>query len=114
MVDCIFCKIVNKSIPVNLIFEDDEIIAFRDINPQAPVHVLIIPRKHIDSTMDISKTDESLIGRIHTAAQKIAINESVDKTGFRIVSNNGPDAGQAVAHLHFHLLGKRKLNWPPG
>jgi len=114
MPDCIFCKIIDKKIPSDIVLENNGIFAFRDINPQAPVHVLIIPKKHIPSLMDLHDTDGKLLGQVYAAAREIAKKEKVDETGFRIVVNNGADAGQAVAHLHFHLLGKRKLLWPPG
>ena len=114
MTNCIFCQIVQKQIKANFVYEDEEIVAFRDINPQAPVHILIIPKKHIESLNDISSEDEQLIGKIYTVAKQIAKSESTAETGFRIVVNSGPDAGQAVPHLHFHLLGGRKFSWPPG
>lgn len=114
MADCIFCKIIAKKIPADVVYEDSEVLAFRDINPQAPVHVLIIPKRHVPSFMDIGERDSEFIAAIYKAAQKIARDLSVDKKGFRLVVNNGPDAGQAVAHLHFHLLGGRRLTWPPG
>ncbi|MBU0951368.1 MAG: histidine triad nucleotide-binding protein [Elusimicrobia bacterium] len=114
MSDCIFCKIAEKKIPAAAVFEDDEIFAFNDVNPQAPVHILIIPKKHIPSVMDLKDKDRELIGKIHLVAQALAVKEKVSETGFRLIVNNGPDAGQAVGHLHFHLLGKRKLGWPPG
>ncbi|MBU2567441.1 MAG: histidine triad nucleotide-binding protein [Elusimicrobia bacterium] len=114
MDDCIFCKIADKKISANVVYEDGEVLAFRDINPQAPVHILLIPKKHIPSFMDIVEADKGLIAAIYKAAQKIAGDASVDKKGFRLVVNNGQDAGQAVAHLHFHLLGGRKFSWPPG
>lgn len=114
MTDCIFCQIIEKKIPAKIVYEDEEIIAFRDINPQAPVHILLLPKKHIESVMKISEQDKSAISKIYTVASQIAKSESIAETGFRIVVNNGPDAGQAVKHLHFHLLGGRKFSWPPG
>ncbi|MEW6040464.1 MAG: histidine triad nucleotide-binding protein [Elusimicrobiota bacterium] len=112
--DCIFCKISKGTIKSDCVYEDEEIFAFRDINPQAPVHILIIPKKHIESISQIKGDEESLAGRILSISLEIAKKEKIDKSGFRIVVNNGPDAGQAVNHLHFHLLGGRELHWPPG
>lgn len=114
MADCIFCQIAQHKMQAKVIYEDNEIIAFRDINPQAPVHILIIPKKHISSVNDLSEVDDVLIGMIHRISKKIATDESCVETGFRLVLNTGPDAGQAVGHLHFHLLGGRKFSWPPG
>ncbi len=114
MEDCLFCKIAKKEIPAAIVYEDDQILAFKDINPQAPVHVLIIPKKHIDGVTKLEEEDNELIGRIHLLASKIAKDHSVFQCGFRLVLNSGPDAGQGVAHLHFHFLGGRTLKWPPG
>lgn len=109
MDDCIFCKIIKKEIPSNIVYEDEEILAFRDINPVAPVHILVIPKKHIESLIELSKEDEALIGKIYTAINKIAIQEEIDKKGFRVVVNCGDDGGQEVKHLHFHIIGGKKL-----
>ncbi len=114
MEDCLFCKIASKEIPATIVYEDDQILAFKDINPQAPVHILIIPKKHIAGVTSLEEEDKELIGRIHLLASKIARDYSVFQCGFRLVLNSGPDAGQAVAHLHFHFLGGRTLKWPPG
>ena len=114
MEDCLFCKIVRKEIPATIVYEDDQILAFKDINPQAPVHILIIPRKHIPGVTALEEEDKELIGRIHLVASKIARDHSVFQCGFRLVINSGPDAGQEVQHLHFHFLGGRTLKWPPG
>ena len=108
MIDCIFCKIIKGEIPSNKVYEDDEILAFKDINPIAPVHILIIPKKHIESANDISKEDELLIGKIFTVIKKLAKEHNLEN-GYRIVNNCGEDGGQEVKHLHFHLLGGRKL-----
>ena len=108
MEDCIFCKIVKGEIPSNKVYEDDEILAFKDINPMAPVHILVIPKKHIESANDISEEDELLIGRMFTVIKKLAKENNLNN-GYRIVNNCGEDGGQAVKHLHFHLLGGRKL-----
>jgi histidine triad (HIT) family protein len=104
----------RKEIKTNIVYEDDEILAFRDINPQAPTHILIIPREHIPTALDIKKGDASLIGRLHMVAANLARKEKIDQNGFRLVVNCNRDAGQAVFHLHLHLLGGRRFNWPPG
>lgn len=111
---CIFCKIINKEIPAAVVYDDDSILAFKDINPQAPVHILIIPKKHISGIAELKKNDLSLLGKITEVAQKLAREQNIESSGYRLVVNNGPDAGQAVAHLHYHLLGGRKMQWPPG
>jgi len=114
MEECLFCSIVNKKVPANIVYEDEQVIAFRDINPQAPVHLLIMPKKHIPTIVDLTSEDKDLIGEIYLVAQKLASQESIAQCGFRIVANCNADAGQAVFHIHFHLLGGRKLGWPPG
>ncbi len=114
MAQCIFCRIVNKEIPSAILHEDGDILAFKDIDPKAPVHILIIPKKHVAKLMDFSSEDIVLMAKIHAAAQQIAKTEGVAETGFRLVTNNGAHAGQAVDHFHYHLLGGRKLGWPPG
>jgi len=111
---CIFCQIIEHKIPAQIVLENEEIIAFRDINPQAPVHILIIPKKHISSLIELNKNHDELIGQICRVAKELAKKESIDSSGFRLVVNTGPNAGQAVNHIHFHLLGGRKLKWPPG
>lgn len=108
MEDCLFCKIVKGEIPSEKVYEDEEILAFRDIHPKAPVHILVIPKKHIASAKEIEIEDEALIGKIYTAIKKIAQKEGL-KNGYRIVNNCGEDGGQEVMHLHFHLLGGKKL-----
>ena len=108
MEDCIFCKIIKGEIPSNKVYEDDEILAFKDINPMAPVHILIVPKKHIESANDIEEEDEKVIGRIFTVIKKLAKEHNLEN-GYRIVNNCGEDGGQEVKHLHFHLLGGRKL-----
>lgn len=111
---CIFCDIINKKILADIVFEDDEIIAFRDVAPQAPVHILIIPKKHISGLSEVKESEKELLGRICLSAAEIAGREKIDRSGYRLVVNSGPDAGQAVDHIHFHLLGGRTLGWPPG
>ena len=108
MEECIFCKIVNGEIPSDKVYEDDEILAFKDINPVAPVHILIIPKKHIASADDLEECDEKLIGKIFTVIKKLAKENNLEN-GYRIVNNCKEDGGQEVKHLHFHLLGGRKL-----
>jgi histidine triad (HIT) family protein len=110
---CLFCKIIAGEIPSKTIFEDDLIYAFRDINPQAPSHVLVVPRKHIASLAEAGRDDEALLGHLHLIAARIAASEGLSD-GFRTVINTGPDGGQTVDHLHVHLLGGRSLHWPPG
>lgn len=109
MEDCIFCKIVNKQIPSDIVYEDDEIIAFKDINPAAPIHILVIPKKHIPSLVEIKKEDEALIGKIYSVINKIAEDQGVIKKGYRVIVNCGEDGGQEVGHLHFHLLAGTRL-----
>ena len=109
MNDCIFCKIIKGEIPSNKVYEDDEILAFRDINPVAPVHILVIPKKHISSLIELNKEDELVIGKIYTVINKIAKQEGIDEKGFRVIVNCGEDGGQEVKHLHFHILGGKKL-----
>ena len=114
MNDCIFCKIVNKEIPADIVYEDDKIIAFKDINAAAPIHVLIIPKRHIKSINQISDLDKSTISHIFIKISEIAKHLEIDKEGYRIVNNCGKLGGQTVDHIHFHLLGGRELQWPPG
>lgn len=113
MGDCVFCKIAGKEIPSNIVYEDDQIICFHDLEPQAPVHVLIIPKKHIASMDDVSADDQQLMGYIMTKVKEIAKTLGLEN-GYRLVNNCGEDGFQTVKHLHFHLLGKRKMTWPPG
>ncbi|MFM1655085.1 histidine triad nucleotide-binding protein [Brevibacillus sp. B_LB10_24] len=109
--DCIFCKISNKELPANIVYEDDQVIVFRDIQPIAPEHVLAIPKKHIPSLMAIQPEDKELIGHLHLVLQKVAKELGVDEDGFRVVTNIGPHGQQTVFHLHYHLIGGRQLNW---
>ena len=108
MEDCVFCKIIKGEVPSQKVYEDGEILAFKDINPLAPVHILVIPKKHIETTNDLDETDEAMIGRIFTIIKKLAKENHLEK-GYRVVNNCGEDGGQEVKHLHFHLLGGRKL-----
>lgn len=109
MEDCIFCKIIRREIPSNIVYEDEEIIAFKDIQPAAPIHILVIPKKHISSLVELKKEDEILIGRIYTVINKIAEEQGVLDKGYRVIVNCGKDGGQEVEHLHFHLLAGKKL-----
>lgn len=116
MGDTIFAKIIRKEIPAEIVYETESVLAFKDIRPQAPIHVLIIPKvTDIESVKDLSKEMHSkLIGELYEAANNIAKKVGIFESGFRIVVNSGPDSGQEVPHLHFHLLGGRKMTWPPG
>jgi histidine triad (HIT) family protein len=112
--DCLFCKIAAGRIPAQLLYEDDAVVAFRDINPQAPTHVLVIPREHVASLGEAGDGHESMLGRLLLAAARVAREGGLDRSGFRTVINNGAGAGQSVFHLHLHVLGGRPLSWPPG
>jgi len=112
--DCLFCKLIAGEIPANVVYQDDQVFAFRDINPQAPTHILIIPKRHIPGVLSIAEVDAGVIEHIFQVAAELAKQEGIADSGFRLVANSGPDAGQTVFHLHFHLLGGRTLGWPPG
>jgi histidine triad (HIT) family protein len=114
MSDCLFCRIVNKDIPADLIYEDEQVVAFRDLHPQAPVHVLIIPRRHVMNLNAAVAEDEALLGHLCTVAAELARRDKIAESGYRLVANVGPDAGESIGHLHFHLLGGRHFGWPPG
>ncbi len=115
MAETIFSKIIRKEIPADIVFENEHVLAFRDIKPQAPVHILIIPKVEIPSVKELSGAEHSkLLGELIDAANAIAKKEKISEIGFRLVLNCGPDAGQEVYHLHMHLLGGRKMKWPPG
>ena len=113
MSDCIFCKIAAGDIPSNKVFEDDSILAFRDLDPQAPLHVLVIPKKHLDSLNTAAEEDAALLSHILLKVKDIAAQEGLEN-GYRTVINTGEDGGQTVKHLHVHILGKRSMKWPPG
>ncbi|OLB86621.1 MAG: histidine triad nucleotide-binding protein [Acidobacteriales bacterium 13_2_20CM_2_55_5] len=113
MIDCLFCRILRNEIPAKKIYEDEHTFAFEDINPQAPTHVLIIPKRHVRGLKEATPEDAELIGRCHLAAAHIARQRGIED-GYRTVLNVGPQAGQSVFHLHVHLLGGRSLHWPPG
>lgn len=114
MSDCLFCRIVNKEIPSQAVYEDEQAYAFRDINPAAPVHVLVVPKKHIGSLNETTEDDSSLLGHLNLVAVKLAKQLGIAEGGYRLAANCGPDGGQTVFHLHIHLLGGRELGWPPG
>ncbi len=114
MEKCLFCKVVNKQIPAKIVYEDDLVVAFEDINPQAPVHILLIPKKHIETVLDLTEKDKDLAGYLFLVAGKIARDIETLNDGFRIVVNCKENAGQAVFHLHLHILGGRRMQWPPG
>lgn len=114
MNECIFCKIVARDLPAEILYETEQVIAFRDLNPVAPQHILIIPTRHIASTNDLEEEDAVVVGDMHLAAAEIAKREGFDKSGFRTVMNCGLDGGQTVFHMHLHLLGGRTMSWPPG
>jgi histidine triad (HIT) family protein len=114
MDECIFCKIVNKEIPAKVVFEDDWILAFDDINPQAPIHVLLIPKEHFASLNDIPEEKKDLIAHILFKARQVALEKGIKESGYRIVLNTARDSGQDVFHIHFHVLGGRHMTWPPG
>ncbi len=114
MSDCIFCRIAAGEIPADIIYEDEDIVAFRDINPQAPQHIQIIPKRHIETILDLTDDDITLTGRMVLVANKIAREAGIAERGYRLVFNCRRDAGQEVFHIHLHLLGGRRMNWPPG
>ncbi|MDO7788235.1 histidine triad nucleotide-binding protein [Desulforamulus aquiferis] len=114
MQDCLFCKIISGEIPVQKVYEDEKVLAFKDISPVAPVHVLIIPKKHIATLVDLNSDDSGLMGHIITAASNIAKELGISEKGFRLVSNCKEEGGQTVYHIHFHLIGGRQMQWPPG
>ncbi|MGC9996882.1 MAG: histidine triad nucleotide-binding protein [Terriglobia bacterium] len=114
MDQCIFCRIVERSLPARIVFEDEEIVAFEDAHPQAPVHTLIVPRKHLASLKDATADDAALLGRMLVVATQLARERGLETRGYRTVVNTGTGAGQSVFHLHLHLLGGRVFHWPPG
>lgn len=114
MADCIFCKIINKEIKADVVYEDQDVLAFSDIAPQAPVHILVIPKKHIEKLSDIKGADFALLEKIYKVIGKIVEEKQLAKAGYRVVVNDGQAAGQAVFHVHFHVLSGRTFSWPPG
>lgn len=113
MNDCLFCKMASGEIPTNKLYEDEQVLAFHDIDPQAPLHFLIIPKRHIPSPAALTEADAALVGHIYAVIAKIAVEQGLEN-GYRVVTNCGTDGGQSVGHLHFHVLAKRSLAWPPG
>lgn len=114
MQDCIFCKIAKKEIPAEIVYEDDYVVAFKDLNPEAPVHLLLIPKKHIPTLFDLKEEDVEIAGRLQLAASHVARELGLSDRGYRLVSNCGQDAEQIVMHIHYHLMAGRSLKWPPG
>lgn len=114
MSDCIFCKIAEKKIPSKIVHEDDKVMAFNDVNPQAPTHVLVIPRKHVASIAELNEADAGLLGHLMLIGSKIAGQKGIAEGGYRLVVNTGKHGGQTVFHLHLHVLGGRPMHWPPG
>ncbi|MBA9006902.1 MULTISPECIES: histidine triad nucleotide-binding protein [Thermomonospora] len=112
--DCLFCKIVSGEVPAQIVRESERVVAFRDINPQAPTHVLVIPREHHVNVAALAGADAALLGEVLAEAHRVAVDEGVADSGYRVVFNTGPGAGQTVFHVHAHVLGGRGLNWPPG
>jgi histidine triad (HIT) family protein len=112
--DCLFCKIIAGEVPSTIVHQDDDVVAFEDINPQAPTHVVIVPRQHIPTVNDLEDGDQELFGKLATAAKKIAGDRGIAEDGYRLVMNCNAGAGQSVWHIHMHLLGGRRLRWPPG
>ena len=114
MEECIFCKIVNKVIPASIVYEDDQILAFNDINPQAPIHILLIPKAHFASLNEVPEEKKGLLNEILLKARQVAAEQGIAQDGYRIVLNTQKDSGQEVFHIHFHHLGGRRMSWPPG
>jgi histidine triad (HIT) family protein len=114
MSDCLFCKIVEREIPASVVYEDDRVLAFNDINPQGPTHILVVPKRHIETLNDLTEADDSLIGEVVRRASVLARERGISNGGFRTVFNTNRDAGQTVFHIHLHLIGGRHLAWPPG
>ena len=114
MMPCVFCQISKRELPAKIIFEDNRCLAFEDIHPKAPLHLLVIPKEHIESLNDMGPEDEVLLGHLTFIAKEIALQRGVDKTGYRTIINTGPNAGQSVFHVHLHLLAGRPMDWPPG
>jgi len=111
---CLFCKIVRREVPASIVYEDDRVLAFNDINPQAPTHVLVIPKRHIETLNDLTPDDDQIVGELSRRAAAIAAERGIAASGYRVVFNTNRDAGQTVSHIHLHLLGGRSMEWPPG
>jgi histidine triad (HIT) family protein len=111
---CLFCRIINREVPASIVYEDDKVLALNDINPQAPVHILVVPKRHISTLNDLQPGDDVIVGEMVRRAAAIAADREISAGGFRTVFNTNRDAGQTVFHIHLHLLGGRNLVWPPG
>jgi len=114
MADCLFCRVIKREIPSSIVYEDDRVLAFNDINPQAPTHVLVVPKRHIDSLNELAAGDDAIVGELVRRAAAIATERGISAGGYRTVFNTNRDAGQTVFHIHLHLLGGRAMGWPPG
>lgn len=114
MSDCIFCRIIQGSLPAKVVYQDEQTLAFDDIHPQAPIHTLVIPKRHVASINELGQGDQTLLGQLLLTCNRVAQDKGLFDRGFRLVTNTGADGGQTVAHLHFHVLGGRHLGWPPG
>jgi len=114
MLDCLFCRIAAGEIKANMAHQNEHVVAFHDINPQAPIHILVIPRKHIENVASLTDADMGLVGEIHKVALVLAREKGLDKEGYRLLTNVGKNGGQTVNHLHYHLVGGRPMKWPPG
>jgi histidine triad (HIT) family protein len=114
MADCLFCRLIAREIPASIVYEDDRVIAFNDINPQGPTHVLVVPKRHIATLNDLTPEDDAIVGEVVRRAASIAADRGIAAGGFRVVFNTNRDAGQTVFHIHLHLIGGRSLAWPPG
>jgi histidine triad (HIT) family protein len=112
--ECLFCKIAEKKLPAKIVYEDDLAVAFEDTNPQAPIHTLVVPKKHISTNLDLREEDNTLIGHLFRVANKIATSKGIADRGFRLVMNCNPESGQTIFHIHLHILGGRRMHWPPG
>lgn len=112
--NCIFCKIIARNIPSKIVYEDDFAVAFEDVNPQAPVHILVVPRKHLSEIHSMTEADREVVGHLFLTAKQVAENKGLDAKGYRMVINNGAGAGQTVFHVHLHILSGRRFGWPPG
>lgn len=111
---CIFCKIANQEIPAKMVMQDDDVVAFHDTDPQAPTHILVIPRRHLASLAHASEQDQALLGKLMLTARQVAADAGLEQGGYRVVINTGAGAGQSVFHIHAHVLGGRRMQWPPG
>lgn len=114
MSSCLFCQIIAKTIPSQIVYEDDQLVAFKDINPVAPTHILLIPRKHLSGLNEVTDADRDLLGHIQIQAARLAQQAGIAENGYRLVTNCGVEGGQTIEHLHYHLLGGRSMQWPPG